>query len=100
NTNLGLGSINAGDRDISLRAPSMIQAPQDIARIQVTGTPFRVGDIATIEDGVAEVDSYARLDGKDAIALAIRKQSGANTVDVAENIKAELQTIFSNRADL
>jgi hydrophobic/amphiphilic exporter-1 (mainly G- bacteria), HAE1 family len=100
NTNLGLGSINAGDRDISLRAPSMIQTPQDIARIQITGTPFRVGDIATIQDGVAEVDSYARLDGKDAIALAIRKQSGANTVAVAENIKAELQTIFSNRPDL
>ena len=57
NTNLGLGSITAGERDISLRAPSMIQKPADIARIQITGTPYRIGDVATIEDGVAEIDS-------------------------------------------
>ena len=100
NVNLGLGSINAGDKDISLRAPSMIEKPQDIARIQITGTPFRVGDVATIEDGVAEVDSYARLDGKDAIALSIRKQSGSNTVAVADGVKAELQNIFAARPDL
>jgi HAE1 family hydrophobic/amphiphilic exporter-1 len=100
NTNLGLGSINAGDKDISLRAPSMIEKPQDIARIQITGTPFRVGDVATIEDGIAEVDSYARLDGKDAIALSIRKQSGSNTVAVADGVKAELHNIFDTRPDL
>jgi HAE1 family hydrophobic/amphiphilic exporter-1 len=100
NTNLGLGSINAGDRDISLRAPSMIQQPQDIARIQITGTPYRIGDVATIEDGVAEIESYARLDGKDAIALSIRKQSGSNTVAVADSVKAELAQIFANRTDL
>ncbi len=100
NTNLGLGSITAGDKDISLRAPSMLQTPQDIARVQITGTPYRVGDVATIEDGVAQVDSYARLDGKDAIALSIRKQSGSNTVAVADGVKAELDKIFANQSDL
>jgi HAE1 family hydrophobic/amphiphilic exporter-1 len=100
NTNLGLGSITVGERDVSLRAPSMIQTPQDIARIQITGTPYRIGDVATIEDGVAEIDSYARLDGKDAIALSIRKQSGSNTVAVADGVKAELETIFAGRNDL
>ncbi|HEX5692896.1 MAG TPA: efflux RND transporter permease subunit, partial [Roseiflexaceae bacterium] len=100
NTNLGLGSITAGERDISLRAPSMIQKPADIARIQITGTPYRIGDVATIEDGVAEIDSYARLDGKDAIALSIRKQSGSNTVAAANGVKAELERIFAGRTDL
>ena len=61
--------------------------PQDIARVQITGTPYRVGDVATIEDGVAEVNGYARLDGKDAIAISIRKQSGTNTVQVADNVE-------------
>jgi hydrophobic/amphiphilic exporter-1 (mainly G- bacteria), HAE1 family len=100
NTNQGLGSITVGDKDIGLRAPSMIEKPQDIARIQITGTPFRIGDVATIEDGVAEVDSYARLDGKDAIALSVRKQSGANTVAVADGVKAELEKLFAGRNDL
>jgi HAE1 family hydrophobic/amphiphilic exporter-1 len=78
----------------------MIQTPSDIARIQITGTPYRIGDVATIEDGVAEIDSYARLDGKDAIALSIRKQSGSNTVAVADGVKAELAKIFEGRTDL
>ena len=96
--NLGLGSITAGNQDISLRAPSMIQTPQDIARIQITGTPYRIGDVATIEDGVAEVNSYARLDGKDAIAISIRKQSGSNTVQVADDVKARDQEDLRRRA--
>ncbi len=48
NSNLGLGSITAGTQDISLRAPAMIQQPSDIARVQITGTPYRIGDVATI----------------------------------------------------
>ncbi|MFL5801509.1 MAG: efflux RND transporter permease subunit [Roseiflexaceae bacterium] len=100
NTNLGLGSITAGNLDVSLRAPSMIQKPADIARVQITGTPYRIGDVATIEDGVAEIDSYARLDGKDAIALSIQKQSGSNTVAVANAVKDQLTELFANRTDL
>ena len=100
NNSRGLGSITQGTTDISLRVPSQIQAPADIARIQITGTPYRVGDVATIEDGVAQPISYARLDGKDAIAVAIRKQSGGNTVAVANGIKAQLGSIFAGQPDL
>jgi len=100
NSNLGLGSINAGEQDINLRAPSMLQTPQDIARIQLTGTPFRIGDVATIEDGVADVNSYSRLDGRDAITISIRKQSGSNTVQVADTVKEQVQAIFANEPGL
>src|SRR5215213_9746314 len=65
NANQGLGTITADNRDINLRAPSMLQTPQDIARVQITGTPYRVGDVATIEDGVADVEGYSRLDGRE-----------------------------------
>ncbi len=51
------------------------------------------------EDGVAEIDSYARLDGNDAISLSIQKQSGANTVAVANAVKDELAVIFASRTD-
>jgi HAE1 family hydrophobic/amphiphilic exporter-1 len=94
NTNLGLGSITQGTQDISLRAPSQLQTPEDITRVQITGTPYRVGDVATIEEGVAEIDTYARLDGKDAISISIRKQSGTNTLAVADSVKEQLTDIF------
>ncbi len=100
NVNYGLGSINAGELDISLRVPSMIQTPEDISRIQITGTAYRVGDVATIQDGVAEVKSYSRLDGKEAISIGVLKQTGTNTVAVADRIKAEIDTIFGARPDL
>jgi len=100
NANQGLGTITADNRDINLRAPSMLQTPQDIARIQITGTPYRVGDVATIEDGVAEVDGYSRLDGRDSISVSIQRQSGTNTVQVADNVRAQIKTIFDANPDL
>src|SRR3954452_629376 len=100
NANQGLGTITADNRDINLRAPSMLQNPQDIARIQITGTPYRVGDVATIEDGVADVVGYSRLDGRDLISISIQRQSGTNTVSVAENVKAQIKTIFDANPDL
>ncbi|MFO7167784.1 MAG: efflux RND transporter permease subunit [Chloroflexota bacterium] len=100
NANLGLGSISSNGQDISLRAPSLLQTPEDIANIQITGTNYRIGDVATVEDGVAERNSYTRLDGQDAIIVDIRKQTGANTVAVANNVKAELEEIAATRTDL
>ncbi|NTU84732.1 MAG: efflux RND transporter permease subunit, partial [Chloroflexales bacterium] len=100
NANLGLGSITQGDQDISLRAPSLLQTPDDIAKIQITGTAYRVGDVARVEDGVAQTVSYSRLNGSDAIILGVRKQSGTNTVAVADNVSAALKEIFAARPDL
>lgn len=100
NSNFGLGTITAGEQDVGLRAPSMLEKPEDIARVQITGTPYNVGDVATVEDGVADSVSYARLDGKDAITIAVRKQSGTNTVAVADAVKAEVAKLFEGRPEL
>ncbi|MBA3945449.1 MAG: efflux RND transporter permease subunit [Herpetosiphonaceae bacterium] len=100
NTNQSLGTINAGDRDINLRAPSMLQTPADITHIQITGTSYKIGDVATVEDGIADADSYARLDGKDTITISVLKQSGSNTVSVAANTRAALAAVFAQQSDL
>ncbi|NTW03824.1 MAG: efflux RND transporter permease subunit, partial [Oscillochloris sp.] len=65
NANLGLGSITQGNQEISLRAPSLLQSPDDIARIQITGTSYRISDVATIEDGVADTTNSSPADGYD-----------------------------------
>ncbi len=100
NTNLGLGNINAGAQDINLRVPSLLRTPEAITRVRITGTPYRIGDVATVEDGVADVTSYARLNGKDAINIDLRKQTDANTVTVADAVKSELAAIFADRSDI
>ncbi|MFZ9858103.1 MAG: efflux RND transporter permease subunit [Roseiflexaceae bacterium] len=100
NANLGLGSINAGTQDINLRAPSMLASVEDIANIQITGTAYTIGDVATVEEGIADQTSYTRLDGVNAIILDVRKQSGANTVQVADGVKTELNRVFVERTDI
>lgn len=100
NINLGLGSINAGDVEISLRTPSMFDTPQDIGEIQITGTRYRIKDIATIQDGIKEVDTYSRLNGEEAVGISIIKRSDANVVEVAEEVRAELEEIFAEYPDL
>lgn len=100
NANLGLGTITTGTTQIGLRAPSMLQTPADIERIQITGTPYRISDVATVEDGVADDVTFSRLNGSDAVILNIRKQSGTNTVQVADNVRAALDDVFGSRPDL
>lgn len=100
NANLGLGSITAGSQDVSLRAPSMLNSIEDIGKIQITGSNYTISDVATISEGVADQVSYTRLDGKDSIILDVRKQSGTNTIQVGDAVKAQLTKIFSSRSDL
>lgn len=100
NVNLGLGTLEAGSQEISLRAPSMIQDPQDIANIQITGTSYRIGDVASVEDGIAEIQTYARINGEEVIRVSIIKRPDANVVDVAHQIREELGEIFSQYPDV
>ena len=53
----------------------------------VGGTPVRISDIGQVVDGVEEPRSLARLDGKPAVVLEVRKQAGTNTLDVIQAVK-------------
>ena len=100
NANLGLGSMSAGTQDVNLRAPSMLTGIEDIGKIQITGTNYTIADVATVEEGIADRVNYTRLDGKDTIILDVRKQSGTNTVQVADAVKAALTATFEQRTDM
>jgi HAE1 family hydrophobic/amphiphilic exporter-1 len=100
NTELGLGDVQAEDTEIGLRAPSIIQQPDDIAEVQIIGTSYQIGAVATIEDSTAEVESYSRLNGDPAITLEVFKQSGANTVAVAEAARAQLEETLAEYPDV
>jgi len=55
--------------------------------------PTRVRDVARVEDGMEDLRSYAELDGQPGVSLEVRRQSGRNTVEVAQAIRAELDEI-------
>ena len=93
NLNLPSGNIEEGRREYAVRAVGEFQSPEAIRDVQLTtanGTVVSLRDIADISDTVAERRQYARVDGKDSVAATVLKQSGANTVEVAEAIREEL----------
>jgi len=57
------------------------------------GQPIRVRDIGRAEDGTKEQRSLARLNGVPTVILDLRRQAGANTVEVIEAAKANLERI-------
>jgi HAE1 family hydrophobic/amphiphilic exporter-1 len=57
------------------------------------GVPVRLGQVAQVLDGPAEARSSVQLGGESAVGLVVRKQSGANTVQVAGAVKEALAKI-------
>ena len=65
---------------------------------RVNGAPIRVRDIGCAEDGTKEQRSLARLNGVPTVILEVRRQSGANTVEVIEAVKANLERVAAAAA--
>ncbi len=91
------GTVSDSSREITLRTYGSIKNVNDFKNILLAtrnGTEIRVRDVAEVVDGFADRSSLSYYNGKECIGIDIVKQSGTNTVTVAENIKnkiAELQ---------
>ena len=84
------GKVVDGDNEISITTNSKIQKIEDFNNILIKnnkGTEIRLKDIAKVEDSIVEKTSQAYYQGNKSIGIDIVKQSGANTVEVAENVK-------------
>ena len=87
------GKVEQGLRDLTLRTYGRVQSPQDFAAIPITaqnGYVVRVGDVAHIEDSVAQPESVASVEGKPAVVMFVRKQSGTNSIEVVKRLKERL----------
>ena len=91
------GRLDQGERSVTMRTRGRVDSPSEFGEIvvrQVEGHPVLVRDVARIEDGEAEAQTVASLDGVPTVLLQIRKQSGTNTVEIVNGVKerlAELQ---------
>jgi hydrophobic/amphiphilic exporter-1 (mainly G- bacteria), HAE1 family len=90
------GRIDQGRRELVLRTMGRIGSAADFNDLIVgnfQGRPIMVRDIGAAENGVVEQRSLARLDGENAVQLIVRKQSGTNTVEVVDRVKARLEQL-------
>ncbi|MBD2770357.1 efflux RND transporter permease subunit [Hymenobacter sp. BT664] len=90
NVTISGGSIDVGNQKRAVRVAGQYTKASDIADIQIknlNGAAVRLGDIATVQDAFKDRESYARLDGKTAIALNVVKRQGENLIDASDKIK-------------
>jgi HAE1 family hydrophobic/amphiphilic exporter-1 len=98
NIEVPAGKINSEAVEELVRIEGKFADPklfQSLIVKTIRGVPVHLGEIARIADGYEEQRTLALIDGKRAIALEVRKQSGSNTVEVAEAIKAALPSLNS-----
>lgn len=103
NVTLPGGSVKSGVTDLYVRGTGEYQSVEEIARTVITsvnGHPVRVRDIANVQDTFSEVQYLATVNGVPAVVLGIQKQSGANTVTVAEEIRREADRLNAERDDI
>src|SRR5262249_19112499 len=90
------GNVTSGATERNLRTIGRMSTAADFNDLVVTtisGAPVRLKDIGWAEDGTKEARTSARLNGKPAVTMEVRRQSGANTVAVIEGVKQALGKI-------
>jgi len=96
NLEVPAGSLTQGKRQILLRTIGKFQTINDFNRVILIspgGKPVYLSDVAQVIDGVKEQTSLTRYQGKPAVGLSIMKQSGGNTVQVAEALRNQISII-------
>ncbi len=93
NLELPGGRLDQTRRELVVRTMGRLERAEDFGDLivaHVGDRPLRVRDLGYAEDGVVEPRSLTRLNGENAVQLVVRKQSGTNTVEVTDGVKAEL----------
>src|SRR5437868_8866212 len=96
NSDIPGGRVDEGRRELNLRTMGRFPDPSqfnDLVVATIGNTPVRVRDIGWAEDGHKEQRTDARYDGKPAVSLQVQRQSGANSIEVIDGIKARLPAI-------
>ena len=87
------GQVRRDGKAVSLRTQGQYKTASEIENVILRssgGSTVRVKDVGTVVDGYHDRTSTTRLNREDAVSFSIRKQSGANTVEVQRKIDAAL----------
>jgi HAE1 family hydrophobic/amphiphilic exporter-1 len=96
NNETNSGDLENAQSDSNIRVMGEAISPAQMAQMPITEragariyhSTIRLGDVATIEDGLDDSRSLARSNGKITLGIGIQKQHGANDVTVGKNVQA------------
>jgi hydrophobic/amphiphilic exporter-1 (mainly G- bacteria), HAE1 family len=96
NRNRPVGPMEEGKYEVLLRTQGEFQDVKEVGNVVIAsrgGTPIYLKDVAQVADTHEEIRQIVRIDDKPSVRFSIRKQSGTNTVTVAEKVREELQRL-------
>jgi multidrug efflux pump len=94
NINIPGGPVEEGDIRYTLRIPEEFKDPDEIRDIVITtkfGHPIRIREVAEVVDDFKERTTMSRYRGKEGVSLTVKKESGANIIDIVDGIKELLE---------
>jgi HAE1 family hydrophobic/amphiphilic exporter-1 len=97
NLELPGGRVNEGAKTVTLRTMSRVTKVEDFNQLVIAnknGYSVKISDVGTVEDSGVDPSSISSLNGGAAVTLAIRKQSGSNTVAVINAVKGRMAEVI------
>jgi len=96
NLDLPTGSVEQGRYDVTLRAPAEFANLDEVRQTVIAvreGAPVTLAQVAQVRDTYERLTRIVRVNGKKGLRIGIRKQADANTVEVSQNILAEIEEV-------
>ena len=95
--NLSSGEIRTGAGDLLLRTNAKRETGEEFEDIVLRAAPdggiLRLGDVAVIRDGFADVDLINRYEGRDSIFVRVRKSEAEDAIEIADAVKQRVATL-------
>ena len=96
NVNVPAGNITQQGKDWNVRLDNQAQTPAELNSVLISTTPngpVFLKDVAVVIDSYKKIDNLQRTNGKSAVGITILKQSSANTVETADNVKKTMAAL-------
>lgn len=93
------GRLEQRKKELLVRTVGQFKDVSQIANTIIAvyqGSPVYIRDVADVVDTYKEQRNFSRLNRQDSVGVAIKKESGANTVMVVNEVKAELAILKSD----
>ncbi len=96
NVNVPSGTIDLGNNTLNVKADGEFDSSDQLREVivaHVGGKDIMLTDVATIKDTLKTATIDERINDELGVTIIVQKQSGANTVDIAQTVLAELPAI-------
>ena len=97
NINIPAGSLDLGTQTFNLKTDLQFDDSRELFDIVISnqnGRTVMLSDVAEIKDTLEELTMDERINGRQGVRIIVQKQTGANSVQIIEDVQAKLEKII------